>query len=154
MHKAKTVKMANEIELNPSDTGSELELSYADGGIRAGFPSPAQDYVESGIDLNHELIRHPASTFYGRAIGDSMIEAGITEGDILVIDKSLEPQNGDMAVCFINGEFTLKFIEIDEGKLFLQPANKAYSRIEVTPESQFQIWGIVTYTIKKRNKRI
>ena len=146
--------MGSEIEIKTSDTSSELELSYVDGGIHAGFPSPAQDYVESGIDLNHELIRHPASTFYGRAIGDSMIDAGICEGDLLVIDKSLEPQNGDMAVCFINGEFTLKFIEFAEGKLYLQPANKQYERIEITPDSQFQIWGIVTYTIKKRNKRV
>lgn len=150
----KSVKMGNEILINKSDTSSRLELSYADGGIRAGFPSPAQDYIESGIDLNRELVRHPASTFYGRVVGDSMIEAGVFDGDILVIDKSLEAVAGDMVVCFINGEFTLKYLEIENNTLYLCPANKEYPRIEISSESQFQIWGVVTYTIKKRNKRI
>jgi len=77
-------------------------------GIHAGFPSPAQDYLESFIDLNKELVRHPVSTFFGKVVGDSMIDAGVEEGDILVIDKSLEPSEGDMAVCFIDGEFALK----------------------------------------------
>lgn len=146
--------MANEIDIFDTDLSTELTLGYADGGIRAGFPSPAQDYMEHGIDLNRELIKHPSSTFYGRVVGDSMIDAGISEGDILVIDKSLSPQNGDLAVCFVNGEFTLKYIEVDGDHAFLCPANKDYPRIEVSADSQFQVWGVVTYTIKKRNNRI
>ena len=77
----------------------------AEDGIHAGFPSPAQDYMDKLIDLNRELVKHPEATFYGRVVGDSMIEAGVEEGDVLVIDKSLEPREGDMAVCFIDGEF-------------------------------------------------
>lgn len=118
--------------------------------IRAGFPSPAQDYVQTTIDLNSELINHPNSTFYGRVVGNSMIEAGIEEGDIIVIDRSLEARNGDMAVCFVDGEFTLKYIEIGKDVIYLVPANPNFERICVTPENEFMIWGIVTYTIKKR----
>lgn len=146
--------MANRIEIFSSDTTSELMLDYADGGIRAGFPSPAQDYMEQGIDLNRELIRHPSSTFYGRVVGDSMVDADINEGDLLVIDKSITPQNGDLAVCFVNGEFTLKYIETDGKRCFLCPANSKYPKIEVQADAQFEVWGVVTYTIKKRNNRL
>ena len=83
-------------------------------GIHAGFPSPAQDYMSGVIDLNKELVRHPEATFYGRVVGDSMIDAGINEGDVLVIDKSLEPSEGDMCVCFIDGEFALKFVSFHD----------------------------------------
>ena len=97
-------------KIHSIDVSSSLPLPFAEEGIRAGFPNPAQDYMEIAIDLNKELIKHPSSTFYGRVIGDSMIDEGIEEGDILVIDKSLEPMNDDLAVCFIDGEFTVKQI--------------------------------------------
>lgn len=84
------------------------------GGVRAGFPSPAQDYVTGSIDLNRELIHHPATTFYTRASGDFMKDCGIDDGDLLVIDKALEPQNGDIVVVFIDGEFTLKTVRFDD----------------------------------------
>lgn len=83
-------------------------------GIHAGFPSPAQDYMSGIIDLNKELVKHPEATFYGRVVGDSMIDAGINEGDVLVIDKSLEPSEGDMCVCFVDGEFALKFVSFHD----------------------------------------
>ena len=85
-------------------------IQMAMEGIHAGFPSPAQDYMSGVIDLNKELVRHPEATFYGRVVGDSMIDAGINEGDVLVIDKSIEPSEGDMCVCFVDGEFALKFV--------------------------------------------
>ena len=93
--------------------------------VHAGFPSPAQDYMNSFIDLNKELVRHPAATFFARVVGDSMVDAGVEEGDVLVVDKSLEPQEGDMAVCFIDGEFALKYIS------FRDPAGVA---IEGSPD--------------------
>ena len=93
--------MKKQIEIHKIDISSNLPLKFADEGIKAGFPSPAQDYLEQAIDLNKELIRHPASTFYGRVVGDSMKDEGIEEGDILVIDKSLELLDDDLAVCFI-----------------------------------------------------
>ena len=99
--------------LYSADLSSELELLFADQGIRAGFPSPAQDYMSESIDLNQELIRHPATTFYARAVGDSMKGCGIDDGDLLVIDKAISPQNGDIVVAYIDGEFTLKKVRLE-----------------------------------------
>ena len=136
-------------------TYNETLPRMAQSDIHAGFPSPATDYMTQAIDLNKELVKHPAATFYGRVVGDSMIDAGVEEGDILVIDKSLEPQDGDMAVCFIDGEFTLKYlrfsVELGTGgrKLTLVPANDRYPSIEVNEGSDFKMWGVVTYIIKK-----
>lgn len=127
----------------------DMMNGMAESGIHAGFPSPATDYMTQAIDLNRELVRHPAATFYGRVVGDSMIDAGVEEGDILVIDKSLDPRDGDMAVCFVDGEFTLKYLRFDEGRLVLQPANDRYPSIEVSEGSDFKVWGVVTYVIKK-----
>lgn len=138
------------LEISTADLTSELSLPLADGGIKAGFPSPAQDFLDNAIDLNKELVRHPASTFYGRVKGDSMQDAGIYDGDILVIDKSLEPRDGDIAVCFVDGEFTIKYIRIEENAVWLIPANEHYKSIKVTEENEFLIWGIVTYSIKKQ----
>lgn len=135
------------------DTESNMPLPYADRGIRAGFPSPAQDYMELAIDLNKELIKHPASTFYGRVVGDSMKDEGIEEGDILVIDKSLELLNNDLAVCFIDGEFTVKRVRMDSDSIWLIPSNANYQPIRVTKDNDFLVWGIVTYTIKKNRRR-
>ena len=92
-----------------------------ESGVHAGFPSPAQDYINSFIDLNKELVRHPAATFFARVVGDSMVDADVNEGDVLVVDKSIEPREGDMAVCFIDGEFALKFIS------FRDPADASRS---------------------------
>jgi DNA polymerase V len=121
----------------------------AQSGIHAGFPSPATDYMTQAIDLNKELVRHPAATFYGRVVGDSMIDAGVEEGDILVIDKSLEAREGDMAVCFVDGEFTLKYLDIKENVIVLKPANPKYPEIMITEGVDFKMWGVVTYIIKK-----
>lgn len=138
---------------NP-DISTPLELQYADDGIRAGFPSPAQDYISESIDLNRELIEHPASTFYAKVVGDSMAEEGITEGDILVIDKSVEPEHGDLAVCCIDGEFTLKRLRFtSDNRLFLMPSNRRYKPIEITSENNFIVWGVVLYTIKANRRR-
>ena len=121
----------------------------AQDGIHAGFPSPATDYMTQAIDLNKELVRHPAATFYGRVVGYSMIDAGVDEGDILVIDKSLEAREGDMAVCFVDGEFTLKHLHFHEGGVTLRPANPNYQEIEVGDGVEFMLWGVVTYVIKR-----
>lgn len=135
------------------DTDSSLSLPYADMGIQAGFPSPAQDYITESIDLNHELVRHPASTFYARVDGDSMIGDGIESGDILVVDRSLEPADGDLAVCCVDGEFTLKRLALRPGEIWLIPSNEMFDPILVTPESRFEVWGVVTHTIKRHRRR-
>ena len=121
----------------------------AQDGIHAGFPSPATDYMTQAIDLNKELVRHPAATFYGRVVGDSMIDAGVDEGDILVIDKALDAKDGDMTVCFVDGEFTLKYLRVKEEGIVLEPANKLYPSIEIKEGMDFIMWGVVTYVIKK-----
>lgn len=126
------MKKNNNLSIYPIDTTSVLPLIFVDEGIKAGFPSPAQDYISQAIDLNKELIRHPSTTFYGRVSGDSMKDAGLSDGDILVIDKSIEPQNGDMAVCYIDGEFTIKYIRIESEVIWLIPANEKYHPIRVT----------------------
>ena len=141
--------------LYSADLSSELELQFADQGIRAGFPSPAQDYMSDSIDLNQELIRHPATTFYARAVGDSMKGCGIDDGDLLVIDKAISPQNGDIVVAYIDGEFTLKKVRLepDGSCLWLIPANDEYPPIKVTDENDFIIWGVLTYNIKRQLHR-
>ena len=121
----------------------------AQDGIHAGFPSPATDYMTQAIDLNKELVKHPAATFYGRVVGDSMIDAGVDEGDILVIDRSLTAKDGDMAVCFVDGEFTLKYLRMKDNELTLVPANPNYPQISITEGVEFRMWGVVTYIIKK-----
>lgn len=145
--------MKQQIEIHSIDISSQLSLQFADEGIKAGFPSPAQDYLEQAIDLNKELIRHPASTFYGRVVGDSMRDEGIEEGDILVIDKSLELMDDDLAVCYIDGEFTVKRVRLETDVAWLVPSNPNYPPIKVTEDNDFLIWGIVTYTIKKNRRK-
>ena len=146
--------MAISLEIFTADLSSHLPLPYADGGIQTGFPSPADNYITETIDLNKELVRHPAATFYGRVSGDSMIEEGIEPGDILIIDRSIEPDSGDLAVCCIDGEFTLKRIKLEKNRVWLIPSNEMFDPILVTPENEFSVWGVVTHTIKAyRRKR-
>lgn len=121
--------------------------------IHAGFPSPAQDYLEGVIDLNKELVRHPEATFYGRVVGDSMVDAGVFEGDVLVIDRSLDATDGAMCVCFIDGEFCIKFISRREGRLFLLAGNPKYAPIPVDEGSNFTVWGVVNYVIHRVRPR-
>jgi DNA polymerase V len=139
----------NRISIHPVFPDSAISLPLAGTGISAGFPSPADEYMEAGIDLNVELIRNPDATFFGRVKGYSMKDAGISDGDVLVIDKSLEPRNGSIAVCFLDGEFTVKRILKEKEALFLLPANNEFKPIRITEENDFLVWGIVTYVIKK-----
>lgn len=118
------------------------------GAVSAGFPSPADDFLDAKIDLNKELIKDSNATFFGRVSGDSMIDLGIQNGDLLIIDKSLPVQDGKVAVCFLDGEFTMKTIRLDKDCCWLVAANKKYKPIKVTKENDFVVWGIVTYVIK------
>ena len=141
--------MSNNIDIYTPQSEKSLELPLSEERVAAGFPSPADDYATLKLDLNRELIKNPASTFYARVSGVSMIDDGINDGDLLVIDKSLEPHDGCLAVCYIDGEFTMKRFERHSGYGLLVPANKEYRPIKVTEENDFIIWGIVTYIIKK-----
>ena len=121
------------------------------GEVKTGFPSPAEDIREK-LDLIKLLVRHKASTFFFRVSGVSMVDADMDEGDILIVDRAVHPYNGCKAVCFIDGEYTVKRMEIGEGRILLMPANEKntrYKPIEVTEENGFMVWGVVTYVIKK-----
>lgn len=128
---------------------SEIFVSLISQGINAGFPSPAADFEEEKISLDAFLIKNKEATFYAKASGNSMINAGINDGDILVIDRSLPVTNNKIAICFVDGEFTVKRIAIQEDKILLLPENPNYKPIEVSKENEFVVWGIVTYVIKK-----
>lgn len=141
------------VDLYSPDLSTSLALPYADRGIQAGFPSPAQDHLEEFIDLNRELVRHPSSTFYGRVAGESMIGEGIESGDLLVIDRSIEPADGDLAVCCLDGEFTLKRIRLQPDAVWLIPSNEDFDPILVTPDRRFEIWGVVTHTVKSMHRK-
>ncbi len=139
---------SNNLDIYSADTETELSLPLLPTSISAGFPSPAMDFVDLSIDLNKQLIKHPSATYYGRVKGESMKNAGINDGDLLIIDKSLEPQDGKIAVCYIDGEFTIKRIKLDKDCCWLMPENEDYKPIKVTPENEFLIWGIVIHVIK------
>lgn len=125
-----------------------LEIPLAESGVHAGFPSPADDFLEGSLDLNSLVIRHPEATFFARVEGDSMKDEGIVEGDILVVDKSIEPYDGCLAVAFVDGEFTLKRVRKGPDKILLVPANPKYKVIEISPENEFAVWGVVNWVLK------
>ena len=122
---------------------------FVDTGISAGFPSPVDDFSESRISLDDELIKNKDTTFYAKVKGQSMIGAGIDDNDLLVIDRSLAPTNNKIAVCFLDGEFTVKRLRVDKNEVWLQPENPNYPIINITKENDFMVWGIVTNVIKK-----
>ena len=131
------------------DFTTALALPLAASPISAGFPSSAEEFVGLKLNLNDELIKHPEATFYARVKGHSMIDAGIEDGDLLVIDKALDQKDGDIAVCFIDGEFTLKRLALKQDGIYLMPANTEYNPIKITEDNDFLIWGILAYVIHK-----
>lgn len=146
--KLRSLHSTTTLEFYIPDYSTSLELPFIDVGISAGFPSPADDFIELSIDLNKQLIKNKDTTFFAKVKGHSMKNAGIFDGDLLIIDKSLEPQNNKIAICQIDGEFTVKRIKIDKGVVWLIAENEEYAPIKVTPENDFIIWGIVTNAIK------
>lgn len=122
---------------------------FFDTGISAGFPSPADDFKQERLSLDDMLVKNKLATFYARVSGQSMIGAGLDDNDLLVIDRSLEPENNKIAVCFLDGEFTVKRLKVNKEGVWLQPENPNYPIIKITDENNFVIWGIVTNVIKK-----
>ena len=142
------MKKENLIFLKPKE-GNSMGQWLIEQGISAGFPSPADDFKEIRISLDKELVKNKEATFYARVSGDSMVGAGLHDGDLLVIDRAINPENGKIAVCFIDGEFTVKRIKKEKDKLYLIPENKKYKKIEIKEENELIIWGVVEYVIKK-----
>ena len=129
--------------------GSPCPLPYFEAPVKAGFPSPADDYMEQKLDLNEHLIQHPAATFFVRVDGDSMQGAGIQKGDLLIVDRALEASNGKIVLAVINGEFTVKRIRRVQNSLFLEAENPHYPPLQIDPSWDFQVWGVVTFVIHK-----
>lgn len=125
----------------------DIPLAYT--GVSAGFPSPADDFKELRISIDQEVVKNEEATFYARVDGQSMQGAGLDDGDLLVIDRSKEPKDNSIAVCFIDGEFTVKRLKVEEECIFLIPENPNYKPIKVTEDNQLIIWGVVTYVVKK-----
>ena len=146
--KLRSLHSTTTLEFYIPDYSTSLELPFIDVGISAGFPSPADDFIELSIDLNKQLIKNKDTTFFAKVKGHSMKNAGIFDGDLLIIDKSLEPQNKKNGICQIDGEFTVKRIKIEKGVVWLIAENEEYAPIKVTPKNDFIIWGIVTSSIK------
>lgn len=146
--KIRSLHTTKTIEFYTPNYSTKLKLPFVSNGISAGFPSPADDFLDINIDLNKHLIKNQSTTFYGRVKGDSMKDAGIHDGDLLIVDKSLEPTNGKIAVCFIDGEFTVKRIKIEKDVIWLIAENKDYKPIKVTKDNDFVIWGILINVIK------
>ena len=139
-------------EIKISEVKSEEKtsgLQFFEGRVQAGFPSPAQGEYADTIDLNRALITNPSATFCARVIGNSMVDAGINEGDLLIIDRSLTPHDGSIAVCFIDGDFTVKRLSVREEGVFLTPANADFPEMAVREDSNFQVWGVVSHIIKR-----
>lgn len=141
--------MKENIKIFQPQQDQEQYIHFTESLIKAGFPSPAQDYSELKLDLNKELIKNPSATFFARVSGESMIEDGVGDGDILVVDRSVEPSEGSLAVCYLNGEFTLKRIKISGNIIYLVPANSNFEPIRVDHQEEFAVWGVVRYIIKK-----
>lgn len=137
------------IAIKPCTFNTNLPLPFADAGVRAGFPSPAQDYLRESLDFNRDMIRHPEATFYARVTGDSMNGEGIHDGDLLVIDRAESLRDGALAVFAVDGEFTLKRMRRRNGKTYLVPANPHFEPIEVREGQELALWGVVTYIIKR-----
>ena len=144
------LKMENLDKMMPYPIDSDAVEGEFDmcGDVKAGFPSPADDMREK-LDLVRLLVRHPASTFFFRVSGTSMVDASLDEGDIIIVDKSLEPHDGCIAVCHIDGEFTVKRVAIDAHGVKLMPANERYEPIRITEQNDFIVWGVVTFVIKR-----
>ncbi len=142
-------KKENEILTFYKSIQGTTKLEFVSEGISAGFPSPADDFKNKRISLDEELINDVNTTYYARVSGESMIDAGLDNNDLLVIDKSITAKDGKIAVCYVDGEFTVKRLKITKECVYLMPANEKYKPIKVTKDKQLLIWGIVTYVIKK-----
>lgn len=144
-----TPKLSDVTILHPADVQTSLYLNLYGTNVSAGFPSPSNDYLEGKLDLNEHIIKNPPATFFVRVSGDSMIGAGIHPDDILVVDRSEEPKSGKIVIAVINGELTVKRLKQNREGVQLLAENPAYLPLHITPEMEFQVWGVFTYVIHK-----
>lgn len=137
------------LEIFAFEQRTPLELPLYLATVSAGFPSPAEDYIDKKLDLNEHLVRHPAATFFVRVDGDSMRDANVASGDILVVDRAVTARDGQIVIAALDGELTVKRLRHQNGRLYLVPDNPDYTAVEVSAEASFEVWGVVTYIIHK-----
>lgn len=142
-----TFMEAVQLKISPAQVGFHCELPLYLAKVAAGFPSPAEDYIDQPLDLNKHLIKHPVATFFVRVSGSSMVNAGIGDGDLLIVDRAAQPVNGSVVIAIIYGELTVKRIQRRNGQVLLVPDNGQYEPIEVTEGMDFQIWGVCRHVI-------
>lgn len=140
-------KKSNNWRIQLFEKNTDLKIPLFGSRISAGFPSPADDYIESRIDLNEMLIKHPSATFFLKVAGESMINAGIHPEDTLIVDRSLSPRNNSIIIAAVNGELTVKRLRRENGRNLLTPENPSFPVFEIMPEMDFEIWGVVTHVI-------
>jgi len=140
-------EQAKVTEIIIPEKGERVELPIFLESVSAGFPSPAEDYMEGKLDLNKYLIKNQSATFFVRVTGDSMVNAGIYSGDILIVDRSLTPKDGSIVIAVIDSELLVKRMQYIKNKIFLTPENPKFEPIEITGEMNFEVWGVVTTVI-------
>ena len=145
----KHLKNTDTLEFFAVDEQSLSSIPLFSDSVQAGFPSPAEDHMDMDLNLNDYLVHNPSATVCVKAIGESMKDAGIKSGDIMIVDKSLEPKNRSIVLAVIDGEFTVKRVNLNDNELYLIPENSNFSPIKITQEMDFQVWGVVTYVIHK-----
>ena len=148
MRKLKRIHAGEKLSFFSLDEGL-LDVPFYQANVPAGFPSPAEDFMDLDLNLQEYLIQHPSATFCVRVTGDSMRNAGILSGDVMVVDRALEPQNNNIVLAVLNGEFTVKRIQKEGELLYLKPENETFKSIKITEEMGFKVWGVVTHIIHK-----
>ena len=148
MKKLKRIHIGEELSFYSIDE-KVLDIPFYQSNVPAGFPSPAEDFMDLDLNLQEYLVQHPSATFCVRVTGDSMQNAGICSGDVMVVDRALEPQNNTIVLAILDGEFTVKRIQKKGQELYLKPENSKFKPIQITEEMNFQVWGVVTHIIHK-----
>jgi len=147
--KLKPIKTTDNLAFYTLGTDKLDNISLFEGSVPAGFPSPADDAMDLDLNLHDYLVRNPAQTFCVKAIGESMKDAGIKSGDVMLVDRAIEPENRSIVLAVIDSEFTVKRVNVSDKKLYLMPENENFTPIEITQEMDFKVWGVVTYVIHK-----
>lgn len=142
-------KPDDKLKIYQPEYGDSINIPLTQSGVHAGFPSQADDYLEGSLNLNDLVVKHPEATFFARVEGDSMKDACIEDGDLVVVDKAVAAYDGCIAVVYIDQEFALKRIKMEKDRVLLLPANSKYKPIEITPDNKLSIWGVVGYVVKK-----
>ena len=148
MKKLKRIHIGEELSFYSMDE-KVFDIPFYQSNVPAGFPSPAEDFMDLDLNLQEYLVQHPSATFCVRVTGDSMQNAGICSGDVMVVDRALEPQNNTIVLAILDGEFTVKRIQKKGQELYLKPENSKFKPIQITEEMNFQVWGVVTHIIHK-----